>query len=96
MTAPAEMLGTTAVIDAFDHEVIEARAPPKLTVLAPWEAPKFDPLIVTDDPAAPEVGLMEEMVGEVVTPLVERRMPYSVYAGTVTVKVLPSPPIMLC
>jgi hypothetical protein len=95
-TDPAEIPGTIAVIDVFDHEVTEATVPPKLTVPDPWEEPKPDPLIVTDDPAAPEVGLMEEMVGEEVTPLVERTMPYSVYAVTVTVKLLPSPPMVLC
>ena len=93
---PAETLGTTAVIEVFDQAVTAARLPPKLTVLDPWEEPKLDPLMVTEDPAAPEVGLMVEMVGEVVTPLFERTMPYSVYAGTVTVKLLPSPPMVLC
>jgi hypothetical protein len=42
-----------------------AAVPLKVTVLAPCVAPKFVPLIVTDVPTGPEVGLMVVMVGEV-------------------------------
>ena len=94
-TAPAARLdGTVAVMDEADHEVTAALVPPKLTVLDPCDDPKFEPLMVTDDPAAPEVGLREVMLGAVV-PLDEVRIPNSVYAGTVTVKVLPNPLMVL-
>jgi hypothetical protein len=45
----------TTMLDA-DHVVGVAAVPLNVTVLAPWAAPKFAPLIVTAVPAGPLVG----------------------------------------
>ena len=45
-----------------------ATAPLNLTVLAPCELPKFEPLIVTDVPMVPNVGVTPETSG--IVPLV--------------------------
>ena len=44
-----------------------AETPLKVTVLVPCEVPKFAPLIVTEAPTGPDVGLRLEMLGGVVT-----------------------------
>ena len=54
-------LGTVAVIDVAVDAVMVAVAPLNLTV----GEEKFDPLIVTLDPTAPELGLKLLMVGPV-------------------------------
>lgn len=78
LTAPAERAGTVAVMEVLDHAVTVALVPPKLTELEPWEEPKLVPVIVTADPAAPDVGLRELMLGVVVVPLEASRIPTSV------------------
>src|SRR6267142_3326251 len=60
VVAPA---GTGAVMLVALHAVGVAVAPLKVTVLVPWEAPKFAPVIVTDAPTGPEVGLRVVMEG---------------------------------
>jgi hypothetical protein len=40
-----------------------AVVPLKVTVLVPWDAPKFVPAIVTEVPTGPDVGLRELMLG---------------------------------
>ena len=65
LTAPAPRAGTVAVIEVALHEVTVAVVAPMLTVLVPWVAPKFVPVMVTALPARPEVGLSEAMVGDV-------------------------------
>lgn len=40
-----------------------AGVPLKLTVLVPWDAPKFKPLMTTDVPTAPKVGDRFAMLG---------------------------------
>jgi hypothetical protein len=49
-------LGTGTTIEVALQLVGVAVVPLKLTVLVPWLAPKFEPLIVTDVPIAPEDG----------------------------------------
>jgi hypothetical protein len=41
-----------------------AAVPLKLTVLVPWVAPKLVPVMVTEVPTGPELGLNVEMLGE--------------------------------
>src|ERR1700675_3646931 len=54
--------GTFAAIAGWAHEVMEdAAAPLKVTV--PWVVPKLVPVIVTDVPTGPEVGVMLTMYG---------------------------------
>jgi hypothetical protein len=53
--------GTTMLPTA--QLVGEAAVPLKVTVLVPWLAPKFVPVIVTEAPTGPEVGLRLEMLG---------------------------------
>ncbi len=53
--------GTTMVVDV--QLVGVADVPLKAMVLAPWLAPKFVPLIVTDTPTGPEVGFRLEILG---------------------------------
>jgi hypothetical protein len=50
-------------MDVFDHEVMAARVEPKVTVLVPCVDPKFVPVMVTDEPAAPDVGLTDVTLG---------------------------------
>jgi hypothetical protein len=54
VVAPA---GTVTMMLAALQLVAAAVVPLNLTVLVPCAAPKFAPLIVTDDPIAPDVGL---------------------------------------
>jgi hypothetical protein len=70
VVAPA---GTAAAILVALQLAGVAATPLNFTVLAPCVAPKFAPLIVTDTPTNPDVGLKLDMLG----------------AGTVTVKVTP-------
>ena len=57
-----------------------ATVPLKLTVLAPWDAPKLVPVIVTDVPTTPEVDERPVMAG--ITP---KGIPVLVWPFTVTV-----------
>ena len=42
-----------------------AASPLNVTVLAPWDAPKLAPEMVTEEPTAPLFGLRELMLGDV-------------------------------
>ncbi len=64
----ARPLGTVTVRDVDDDDVIVAAVLPKLTVS---DEPRFDPLMVIDDPAAPEVGLRELITGAGLVVVVE-------------------------
>lgn len=63
--------GTGALIDVVLQLVGVALVPLKVTVLLPWVAPKFVPVIVTTAPMPPEVGDRLVMLGLTVnvTPL---------------------------
>src|SRR5208337_1833242 len=65
VVAPA---GTGAMMLVALQFVGAAVAPLNLTVLVPCVAPKFAPVITTDDPTAPEVGLKLVMLGVEVPP----------------------------
>ena len=56
-------LGTAATIDVALQLVVVAVVPLNFTVLVPFVAPKFVPVIVIDAPTAPEVGDRVEIVG---------------------------------
>ncbi len=57
-------VGTVATIDVEVHPVtVVAVTPLNLTVLAPWEVPKFVPVIVIAAPTAPVVGDKLVIVG---------------------------------
>jgi hypothetical protein len=74
-------LGTLATMLPALQLVIEAVSPLKSTVLVPWLLPKFEPVMVTDVPTAPELGERLVIVGNEVP--------------SVTVKItqlLPTPP----
>ena len=60
VVAPA---GTGAVILVALQNVGTAINPLKVTVLVPWIAPKFTPVIVTDVPGKPENGDSLRMPG---------------------------------
>src|SRR6266567_776938 len=60
VVAPA---GTCAVMLVALHPVGVAAVPLNLTVLVPCVAPKFAPVIATEVPTRPDVGLRLEMVG---------------------------------
>ena len=67
LTAPAaRLLGTVTVIEVADHEVTVAAVVPKSTVLDPCVEPKLVPVIVTEVPVAPEVGLSKVIAGAAV------------------------------
>jgi len=56
--------GTTILVALQFAELVGFVAVPlKVTVLVPWVAPKFVPVIVTDAPTAPEVGFRLVMLG---------------------------------
>jgi len=57
--------GTVATIDVLLQLTTDAAVPLNVTVLDPWDEPKFDPEIVTDVPITPEGGVMPVMAGEV-------------------------------
>ena len=61
VTFPELPFGTTAVIDVGEFTVkLNVLVPPKLT---PVTAIKFVPVIVTDVPVVPPVGVKEVIVG---------------------------------
>ena len=61
VVAPA---GTgTMMLVALQFEIVVAGVPLKVTVLDPTDEPKFVPVMVTDEPTAPDVGLKLVMVG---------------------------------
>ena len=61
-------LGTTAIICELLQLVTDAAdAPLKLTMLVPWVAPKFDPVMVTEAPRVPTIGDTLETNGVVPT-----------------------------
>ena len=62
-TAPAAMLGTVALNEVAVADVTVAAVEPKITVLLPAVVLKFVPVMVTEVPGAPEVGLIALMVG---------------------------------
>ena len=64
-------VGTFTVIEVDVQHVPQgvAGVPLKVTVLVPCVAPKFDPVIVTEAPIAPDAGERFEIVGEVPQPL---------------------------
>jgi hypothetical protein len=55
--------GTTATMLVADQLVAVAFVPFSEIVLFPWLAPKFVPVIRTDDPTGPELGEMLAIVG---------------------------------
>src|SRR5262249_26677312 len=59
-------VGTVATIRLeLQLTIAVAKVPLKVTVLAPWDEPKKDPLIETCDPTEPEVGERLLIVAEV-------------------------------
>jgi hypothetical protein len=57
-------VGTVATIEvALQLPMVVAVVPLNCTVLEPWVEPKFVPVIVTDAPAAPDVGDRLVMLG---------------------------------
>jgi hypothetical protein len=87
-------LGTVAVILPLDHELATAARPLNRTALVPWLAPKFDPVMMTELPAAPVVMESDAMDGAGVTvnvvpllfvpPVVTTRGPVVAPGGTGT------------
>jgi hypothetical protein len=72
MTGPVEApFGTGITIDVAFQLVGVADVPLNVTVLVPWVAPKFVPVIVTAVPTGPDVGDRLVMIGVTVnnTPL---------------------------
>ncbi|OLC92742.1 MAG: hypothetical protein AUH86_18140 [Acidobacteria bacterium 13_1_40CM_4_58_4] len=66
VVAPA---GTgTMMLVALQFEIVVAGVPLNVTVLDPTDEPKFVPVMVTDVPTAPDVGLKLVMVGAVLPP----------------------------
>ena len=58
------LVGTWTVIEvALQLEAVAAVTPLNLTVLAPWLAPKFVPVMVTEVPTAPPPGVNDVIVG---------------------------------
>jgi hypothetical protein len=87
--------GTVATIDVGLQPVAVAAVPSNVTVLVPWMAPKFVPVIVTDVPTGPELGDKAVMLGPVPgtvkltlllfsIPLVTTTLPLVAPAGTGT------------
>ena len=65
MVAP---VGTVATIEvALQLPIVVAVVPLNCTVLEPWVEPKFVPVIVTDEPTAPDVGDRLVMLGAATT-----------------------------
>jgi hypothetical protein len=63
-TGPVEAVaGTGTVIELAFQFVGVAVTPLNVTVLVPWVAPKFDPLIVTGVAIGPDVGVRVLIVG---------------------------------
>ena len=63
--------GTVATIDVSLQLTTKAGVPLNVTVLDPWDEPKFDPEIVTAAPTNPEVGDRLVMLGVVVVTIVK-------------------------
>src|SRR5262245_44904095 len=92
LVAPA---GTVAAMLVADQLVVAAVVPLKVTVLVPLVAPKLVPVIVTDAPTAPLVGLRVVIVGVARTvnaapalgtpPTVTTTLPVVAPAGTAAV-----------
>jgi hypothetical protein len=61
-------VGTGATIEVALQLVGVAAVPLKVTVLLPWVAPKFAPLMVTEVPTCPEVGERLAMLGPAGSP----------------------------
>jgi hypothetical protein len=59
------LAGTGTVMLVVLHAVGVPAVVLNVTVLPPWLAPKFTPVMVTDAPAGPDVGLRLVMLGEV-------------------------------
>src|ERR1700675_2191760 len=55
--------GTVVAMLVALQLVTAAAVPLKLTVLVPWAEPKLVPVILTEDPTAPDVGERLLMVG---------------------------------
>src|SRR5258708_8589456 len=60
-------VGTGTAMLFADQFVGDDEVPLKVTVLVPWLAPRFAPVIVTEAPTGPETGLRVEMLGVVIT-----------------------------
>lgn len=60
VVAPA---GTGTVIELALQLVGVADVPLKVTELVPWDAPKFEPAMTTEDPTAPVLGVRLLMLG---------------------------------
>ncbi len=56
-------LGTGTAIEVVLQLVGAAATPLNVTVLPPWLAPKYEPVIVTEVPTGPELGETLEMLG---------------------------------
>lgn len=88
-------VGTAAVMLVADQLLTAAVVPLKMTALVPCVAPKFVPVMTTDVPTGPEVGLKLVMLGGAVTvngtpllatpPTVTTTLPVVAPAGTWTV-----------
>lgn len=78
----AAPVGTVATILVALQLVAVAVSPLNFTALAPWLEPKFAPVMVTDAPTAPEVGLNPLMLGAGV--LTEKLTPLLATPPTVT------------
>lgn len=61
-------LGTGATMLVALQLLGVATVPLNVTLLVPWLAPKFVPVIVTDDPTGPEVALKLVILGTTETP----------------------------
>jgi hypothetical protein len=93
-------MGTaTVMLVALQLVAVPADVPLNATVLLPWVAPKFVPVIVTDVPTGPEVGDRLVMLGGTVTvnatlllarpPTVTTTLPVVAPLGTATVMLVP-------
>jgi hypothetical protein len=82
----------TVMLVEFQLEAAAANAPLNVTVLLPWLAPKFVPVMVTGIPTDPVVGFRPVMLGDCMTvkftpllatpPAVTTTLPVVAFAGT--------------
>jgi hypothetical protein len=72
-------------MEVADHEVTVAVVLPNFTVLVPCVAPKLVPVMVTEVPGVPEVGLRELIAGADEVPLTVKETPLLATLFTVTV-----------
>ncbi len=96
-------LGTGTTMLVALQPVGVANVPLKATVLDPWLAPKFVPVIVTELPTAPEVGLRLVILGPEVTvnvtpllvtpPTVTTTFPVAAALGTGTTMLVALQPV---